>query len=106
MTRCPPGTSRIAASKRAGEDDLRGLNQTFEAHGVTFIVVCGDMVDGSAVVRQFERSNPDAVAARRAAAPLPTVSEFAGAIARAAVGPEPDGETIYVGGRDYLRPRS
>ena len=101
----PAGYEPIAASKRAGEDDLRGLKHTFEAHGVTFVVVCGDMVEGTAMVRQFERSNPDAVAARRAAAPLPTVAEFAGVIARAAVGPEPDGDTIYVGGRDYLRPR-
>lgn len=99
----PAGYEPIAASKRAGEDDLRGLRETFEAHGVTFVVVSGDMVDGTAVVRQFERSNPDAVAARRALAPLPTVAEFAGAIARAAVGPEPDGETIYVGGHDYRR---
>jgi hypothetical protein len=61
------------------------------------------MIDGTSTVRLLERWNPDAVAARRAVAPLPTVSEFASAIVRATQEPDQDGETIYVGGQDYLR---
>jgi 3-oxoacyl-[acyl-carrier protein] reductase len=93
----------VAASKRAGELALRAMRDMLEVKRVTFVVVSGDMVDETIVVRLLERSNPDAVAARRAVAPLPTVSEFASAIVRAVADPCEDGQTIYVGGPDYLR---
>lgn len=91
----------IAVSKRAGEDALHAMRPAFEAKGIRFAVVSGDMIDGTTTVRLLERRDPDAVAARRAAAPLPTVSEFACAIV-GAVEHDHDGETIYVGGPDYL----
>ena len=74
----------------------------FEAAGIAFVVVSGDMIEERIMVRLFERRDPDAVAARRAVAPLPTVSEFARAIVRAIQEPVQDGQTIYVGGPDYL----
>lgn len=92
----------IAVSKRAGEDALRGMREEFRAEGISFVVVSGDLVDGTYVMRLLERSNPDAVATRRAAGPLPTVSEFAGAVAGVIESPGWDGQTIYVGGPDYL----
>ena len=101
--RCPPNTFAVAVSKRAGEDALREMRATFEPKQIALVVVSGDMIDGTITVRLLERWNPDAVAARRAVAPLPTVSEFASAIVRATQEPDQDRETIYVGGQDYLR---
>jgi NAD(P)-dependent dehydrogenase (short-subunit alcohol dehydrogenase family) len=93
----------VAASKRAGENALRQMRATLEAKGIALVVVSGDMIDGTITVGLLERRDPDAVAARRAAAPLPTVSEFASAIVRATQQPDRDGQTIYVGGLDYLQ---
>lgn len=98
----PPDYLPIAQSKRAGEDALRGMGSLFDAHQIELVVVSGDMIDGTIIVRLLERRDPDATAARRAAAgKLPTVAEFARAIVHAVVDPSPD-ETIYVGGHDYL----
>lgn len=93
----------IAASKQAGEDALRGMVPTFDAAGVTLVVVSGDMIEASTMVRLFERRDPDAIAARRiASGGLPTAAEFATAIVRAAHETHDGGDTIYVGGSDYL----
>jgi 3-oxoacyl-[acyl-carrier protein] reductase len=92
----------IAVSKRAGEDALRAMRPMLEAKGIALVVVSGDMIDGTVTVRLLERHDPDAVAARRSVAPLPSVSEFARAIVRA-IQDDQDGDTVYVGGPDYLR---
>lgn len=93
----------IATSKQAGEAALRRMLPEFEAAAVTFVVASGDMIEGSTMVRLFERRDPDAVAARRdAGGGLPTTTEFAAAIVRATDEPHDNGDTIYVGGADYL----
>ncbi len=93
----------IATSKQAGEEALRGMREEFEAAGITFVVVSGDMIEGSTMVRLFERRDPDAVAARRdASAGLPSATEFAAAIVGATDEAHGNGDTIYVGGADYL----
>ena len=75
----------------------------FEATGIAFVVVSGDMIEGSTTVRLFERRDPEAVATRRrAGGGLPTATEFASAIVRATREPHRNGDTVYVGGRDYL----
>ena len=93
----------VAVSKRAGEDALLAMRPVFDTKGIALVVVSGDMIDGTTTVRLLERSDPDAVAARRAVAPLATVSEFASAIVRATQEHAQDNQTIYVGGPDYLR---
>jgi NAD(P)-dependent dehydrogenase (short-subunit alcohol dehydrogenase family) len=93
----------VAVSKRAGEEALRAMRPALGAQGISLTVVSGDMIDGTITVRLLERSDPDAVAARRAAGPLPAIAEFAAAIVRAVREPGMDGETIHVGGQDYLR---
>ncbi|MBF6065403.1 SDR family oxidoreductase [Nocardia terpenica] len=95
----------IAASKRAGEDALRGLIPEFTSHGVGFTVVSGDMIDGTVIVRLLERRDPGAVAARTQHGPLPTVAEFATAVADATVADTEPGHTVYIGGADYLSRR-
>lgn len=96
----------IAESKRAGEDALRRMRPMLDHHGIALVVVSGDMIDGTIIVRLLQRRDPAAVADRRQAATrLPTVEEFAEAIAQAVRDRYPTGETIYVGGHDYLTPR-
>ncbi len=93
----------IAISKQAGEKALRNMVPTFDAARVTFVVLSGDMIEGSTMVRLFERRDPDAIAARRTAGDgLPTAAEFASAIVRATREPHANGDTVYVGGSDYL----
>ncbi|MBI3227911.1 MAG: SDR family oxidoreductase [Mycolicibacterium cosmeticum] len=101
----PKGYAPIALSKRAGETALHGMKREFDQHGIHFTVVSGDMIDGTIIIRLLQRRDPDAVDARRAYAPLPTVEEFASAIAGAARSPHHPG-VVYVGGSDYLMDRS
>ncbi|WP_067824551.1 SDR family oxidoreductase [Nocardia inohanensis] len=98
----PTGYEPIAASKRAGEDVLRGMIPEFDRRGIGFAVVSGDMIDGTIIVRLLERRDPDAVTARRDEGALPTVEEFATAVADATSTGTAAGHTVYVGGTDYL----
>ncbi|WP_063131822.1 SDR family oxidoreductase [Nocardia fusca] len=98
----PDGYEPIAASKRAGEDALRSLIPEFTDRGVGFVVVSGDMIDGTIIIRLLERRDPAAVAARRTHGPLPTIDDFAAAIVAAIDTPAPSGHTFLVGGHDYL----
>lgn len=98
----PTGYEPIAASKRAGEDVLRGMIPEFTRRGIGFAVVSGDMIDGTIIVRLLERRDPDAVTARRDEGALPTVEEFATAIADATRDDLEPGHTVYVGGTDFL----
>ncbi|MBF6421167.1 SDR family oxidoreductase [Nocardia farcinica] len=97
----PEGYEPIAAGKRAGEDALRALLPEFTRRGVGFVVVSGDMIDGTIIVRLLERRDPAAVEARRSAGPLPTVDDFARTVVAAVDAPVADGHTFYVGGEDY-----
>ncbi|WP_405136859.1 SDR family oxidoreductase [Nocardia sp. NBC_01388] len=94
----------IAASKRAGEDALREMIPEFDSRGIGFTVVSGDMIDGTIIVRLLERRDPDAVTARREHGSLPTVEEFATAVADATTAATAPGHTVYVGGRDFALP--
>jgi NAD(P)-dependent dehydrogenase (short-subunit alcohol dehydrogenase family) len=100
----PSGYEPIAASKRAGEDGLRAMIPEFTARGIGFTVVSGDMIDGTIIVRLLRRRDSAAVAARTGHGPLPTVAEFATAVADATTTTVEPGHTIYIGGADYLPP--
>ncbi|CAM3964741.1 SDR family oxidoreductase [Tsukamurella ocularis] len=95
----PAGYEPIAASKLAGERALRVLAADTD---VDLRVVSGDMIEGTIIVRLLERRDPAAVDERRSHGPLPTVTEFAAAIAGAIDADESVARTTYVGGRDYL----
>ncbi|MDO3401395.1 SDR family oxidoreductase [Mycolicibacterium neoaurum] len=96
----PAGYEPIAASKRAGEDALLAVKPALAERGIALKVVSGDMIDGTIIVRLLHRKDPAAVEARRDHGPLPTVEEFATAIADAALQPDV-ADTTYVGGADY-----
>lgn len=93
-----PEYEPVARSKRAGEDALRARIPELEAAGIEFMVVSGDMIEGTITATLLERANPGAIASRReSAGKLFSVDEFAAEVARAAVEPVPADHTRYVG---------
>ena len=88
----------VALSKRAGEDALRAFIPELEAEGVDFVVVSGDMIEGTITATLLERANPGAIDARKeSAGKLYNVDEFAAEVAAAVVDPVPANNTRYVG---------
>jgi NAD(P)-dependent dehydrogenase (short-subunit alcohol dehydrogenase family) len=93
-----PEYEPVARSKRAGEDALRERIPGLDEKGIGFVVVSGDMIEGTITATLLERANPGAIAARREdAGKLYNVSEFAAEVARAAVDPIPADNTRLVG---------
>ncbi len=93
-----PEYEPVARSKRAGEDALRARLPELEAAGIGFVVVSGDMIEGTITATLLERARPGAIQARKeAAGRLYGVAEFAAEVARAAVDPIPDDHIRYVG---------
>ncbi|WP_194395522.1 SDR family oxidoreductase [Microbacterium atlanticum] len=93
-----PEYEPVALSKRAGEDALRERIPLLADRGVDFVVVSGDMIEGTITATLLERANPGAIAARREdAGRLYNVSEFAAEVAAAAVEPVPDDNTRLIG---------
>ena len=93
-----PEYEPVARSKRAGEDALRALVPELDAAGIGFVVVSGDMIEGTITATLLERANPGAIASRReSAGRLYNVAEFASEVALAAVQPIPADHTRYVG---------
>jgi NAD(P)-dependent dehydrogenase (short-subunit alcohol dehydrogenase family) len=88
----------VALSKRAGEDALRAMIPTLADAGIDFVVVSGDMIEGTITATLLERANPGAIDARkRSAGRLYDVGEFAAEVALAVADPVPAGNTRYVG---------
>jgi NAD(P)-dependent dehydrogenase (short-subunit alcohol dehydrogenase family) len=93
-----PEYEAVALSKRAGEDALRALLPSLEEKGIDFVVVSGDMIEGTITATLLNRLNPGAIDARKeAAGKLYNVSEFAAEVAAAAVEPIPADHTRLVG---------
>jgi NAD(P)-dependent dehydrogenase (short-subunit alcohol dehydrogenase family) len=88
----------VALSKRAGEDALRERIPELTDRGIGFVVVSGDMIEGTITATLLERANPGAIASRReSAGKLYNVGEFAAEVALAAVDPIPQTHTRLVG---------
>ncbi|HWU47051.1 MAG TPA: SDR family oxidoreductase [Humibacter sp.] len=93
-----PEYEPVALSKRAGEDALRSMIPQLDELGIEFVVVSGDMIEGTITATLLERANPGAMTARKeAAGKLYNVGEFAAEVALAAVEPVPADHTRYVG---------
>lgn len=93
-----PEYEAVALSKRAGEDALRALLPQLTEMGVEFVVVSGDMIEGTITATLLNRLNPGAIDARKeVAGRLYNVSEFAAEVAAAAVDPIPADHTRLVG---------
>ena len=88
----------VALSKRAGEDALRALIPELDEKDISFVVVSGDMIEGTITATLLERANPGAISSRKdSAGRLYNVGEFAAEVALAAVDPVPANNTRYVG---------
>ena len=93
-----PEYEPVALSKRAGEDALRDRIPELADKGIEFVVVSGDMIEGTITATLLERANPGAISERReSAGKLYNVAEFAAEVAQAAVQPVPENNTHYVG---------
>ncbi|MET0590090.1 MAG: SDR family oxidoreductase, partial [Naasia sp.] len=93
-----PEYEPVARSKRAGEDALRERLPALTERGVGFVVVSGDMIEGTVTATLLERARPGAIGERKeAAGRLYNVSEFAAEVALAAVEPIPADSTRLVG---------
>jgi NAD(P)-dependent dehydrogenase (short-subunit alcohol dehydrogenase family) len=93
-----PEYEAVALSKRAGEDALRALLPQLTEKGVEFVVVSGDMIEGTITATLLNRLNPGAIDARKeAAGRLYNVGEFAAEVASAVVDPVPADHTRLVG---------
>ena len=88
----------VARSKRAGEDALRERIGDLADQGIEFVVVSGDMIEGTITATLLNRLNPGAIESRREdAGKLYNVAEFAAEVALAAVEPIPEDHTRLVG---------
>jgi len=93
-----PEYEPVALSKRAGEDALRERIPSLQERGIEFVVVSGDMIEGTVTATLLERANPGAIEQRReSAGKLYNVAEFAAEVARAAIEPVPADHTRLVG---------
>lgn len=106
-----PEYVQVAKSKRAGEDALRARIPELDEKGIGFVVVSGDMIEGTITATLLDRAQPGAIEARREdAGRLFTVAEFAAEVTRAAVDPLPEDRIRYVGDvsgfLDYVPHRS
>ena len=100
-----PEYEAVALSKRAGEDALRELIPALTEKGVEFVVVSGDMIEGTITATLLKRLNPGAIDARKeAAGKLYNVSEFAAEVASAVVDPVPADHTRLVGDVSSFEP--
>jgi NAD(P)-dependent dehydrogenase (short-subunit alcohol dehydrogenase family) len=91
----------VAASKFAGEQALRARAAEFANRGIGFVVVSGDMIEGTITPKLLERIDRGTIESRRSqAGSLPTVEEFATAIVDAALSKEVSRQTIFVGSTD------
>ena len=98
-----PEYTPVALSKRAGEDALRAMVDDFDAAGIDFVVVSGDMIEGTVTATLLNRMRPGALDERKeAAGKLYNVEEFAAEIARAIIDPVPPANTRLVGDTSWF----
>ena len=88
----------VALSKRAGEDALRGMITEMTGRGVSFVVVSGDMIEGTVTATLLNRANPGVIEQRKEqVGKLYNVDEFAAEGAKACVDDIPEDHTRLVG---------
>lgn len=95
----------VAKSKRAGEDALREMIPQLTEKNISFVVVSGDMIEGTITATLLNRMEPGAIDARReAAGKLYSVEEFGAEVAKMVFADVETGHTELVGGAgDFLK---
>lgn len=88
----------VALSKRAGEDALRAMIDQMATAGIGFVVVSGDMIEGTVTATLLDRANPGVIESRKEqVGKLYNVEEFAAEVAHAVVDDIPADHTRLVG---------
>lgn len=94
-----PEYEAVARSKRAGEDALTAEIPALQEKGIDFVVVSGDMIEGTVTATLLNRARPGALEARREeAGKLYSVAEFAAEVAAMVTAEVPTGHVELVGG--------
>lgn len=98
-----PEYEPVAASKKAGEVELRAMVPELEQAGVRVAVVSGDLIDGTITPKLLDRMRPGIITQRREEAGwLPTTEDFASSIVLATSRDDLiSGATIYVGSTEW-----
>ncbi|OKH53291.1 short chain dehydrogenase [Calothrix sp. HK-06] len=93
----------VAQSKKAGEEALRAYIPELSKRDIKLVVVSGDLIEGTITPKLMQRQNPGLIEKRQQqAGVLPTVEEFAHAIASSALDDQLEtGATIFVGSTDW-----
>jgi 3-oxoacyl-[acyl-carrier protein] reductase len=93
----------VAASKYAGEQALRKRIPQLLERGISLVVVSGDLIEGTITPKLMERAQPGFINERRKqAGSLPTVADFASAIADVCENSSlSSGETIFIGSTEW-----
>jgi 3-oxoacyl-[acyl-carrier protein] reductase len=93
----------VAASKYAGEQALRKRIPQLLERGISLVIVSGDLIEGTITPKLMERAQPGFINERRKqAGSLPTVADFASAIANACGNSSfSSGETIFIGSTEW-----
>lgn len=93
----------VAEGKKAGELALRGMMPEMAEKGVRFVVVSGDLIDGTITPKLLDRMTPGVIDQRREEAGwLPTTEDFAASIILAAGNNDLEhGATVYVGSTEW-----
>lgn len=102
-----PEYEAVALSKRAGEDALTEQIPALKEKGVSFVIVSGDMIEGTVTATLLNRARPGALEERReAAGRLYSVEEFADEVVAMALADVPTGHIELVGGADDFLART
>jgi 3-oxoacyl-[acyl-carrier protein] reductase len=93
----------VAASKYAGEQELRKRIPQLSELGISLVIVSGDLIEGTITPKLMERLQPGFISERREqAGSLPTVADFAKAIVDTCLDASLNsGETIFVGNTEW-----
>ncbi len=95
----------VALSKRAGEDALRAMADDLDGKGIGFVVVSGDMIEGTVTATLLNRMHPGALDERKeVAGKIYNVEEFAAEVTQAIVDDIPDNHTRLVGDTSSFQP--
>ncbi len=90
----------VAKSKHAGEQALRDYSAELTERGISLVIVSGDAIEGTITLRLLERKNHAFAEAFKVQ--LPTIGEFAEAIAQAAINASlPSGHTVFIGSIEH-----
>ena len=95
----------VALSKRAGEDALRAMAGDMDGKGIGFVVVSGDMIEGTVTATLLNRMHPGALDERKeVAGKIYNVEEFAAEVTKAIVEDIPENHTKLVGDTSSFQP--